>query len=44
MLQSLDGSIRISAIPAGQDGEGNEIIDADMSVTSKVVKKEYLLH
>lgn len=35
MLQSLDGSIRISAIPAGQDGEGNEIIDADMSVTSK---------
>ena len=35
MLQSLDGSIRISAIPAGQDSEGNEIIDADLSVASK---------
>lgn len=35
MLQSFDGSIRISAIPAGQDSEGNEIIDADLSVASK---------
>lgn len=35
MLQSFDGSIRITPVSGGQDGEGNEIIDADLSVVSK---------
>lgn len=35
LLQSLDGSVRISAVPAAQDADGNEIVNADLSITSK---------
>lgn len=34
-LQSLDGSIRISGISSGQDTNGEDIFDADLSVVSK---------
>lgn len=35
IIKSLDKSIRISMIPDGQDGEGNDLFFADFSVASK---------